>query len=114
MGQFPVISVSLKDVAGADYETASILLSTTIGNEALRFQYLLDSDRLSEEEKNLYRRLIAVDSSGQRVFAMTDPVMMGSLKILCTLLEKHFGKKVIVLIDEYDVPLAKANEYGLL
>ena len=112
MGQFPVISVSLKDVAGADYETASILLSTTIGNEALRFQYLLDSDRLSEEEKNLYRRLIAVDSSGQRVFAMTDPVMMGSLKILCTLLEKHFGKKVIVLIDEYDVPLAKANEYG--
>ena len=112
MGQFPVISVSLKDVAGADYETASILLSTTIGNEALRFQYLLDSDRLSEEEKNLYRRLIAVDSSGQRVFVMTDPVMMGSLKILCTLLEKHFGKKVIVLIDEYDVPLAKANEYG--
>ena len=112
MGQFPVISVSLKDVEGADYETASILLGTTIGNEALRFQYLLDSDRLSEEEKNLYRQLITVDPSGQRVFAMTEPVMMGSLKLLCALLEKHFGQKVIVLIDEYDVPLAKANEYG--
>lgn len=112
MGQFPVISVSLKDVEGADYETASILLGTTIGNEALRFQYLLDSDRLSEEEKNLYRQLITVDLSGQRVFAMTEPVMMGSLKLLCALLEKHFGQKVIVLIDEYDVPLAKANEYG--
>lgn len=112
MGQFPVISVSLKDVEGTDYETASILLGTTIGNEALRFQYLLDSDRLSEEEKNLYRQLITVDPSGQRVFAMTEPVMMGSLKLLCALLEKHFGQKVIVLIDEYDVPLAKANEYG--
>lgn len=112
MGKFPVVSVSLKGVNGADYETARALMCAVIGNEAMRFQFLLEDDKLTEREKQQYEQLINVDMSGKESFAMSDSVLMGSLKTLSVLLWKHYGRKAIILIDEYDVPLAKASGQG--
>lgn len=112
MGKFPVVSISLKSVNGADYPTARSLMCLTIGKEAMKFYDLLASDRLTDEDKEVYRQLINVDSTGQGVYAMSDTTLMGSLNTLSALLEKHYGSKVVILIDEYDVPLAKANEQG--
>lgn len=111
MGKFPVISITLKGVNGADYATARALMCSVIGNEALRFyDLLINSNRLNEIEKKQYKQLIMVDTSNAESFIMSDSVLMGSLKILSTLLRKHYEQKIIILIDEYDVPLAKANE----
>ncbi len=112
MGQFPVIFVSLKGVKGNDYHTARAMMSSVIGMEAMRFRFLAASEKLSEDEKKLYGKLTMVDETGQESFQMPDSVLMESLKTLSMLLHKHYGKKVILLIDEYDVPLAKANESG--
>lgn len=112
MGRYPVILISLKGVNGADYSTARALLCSVIGNEAMRFQFLLHDDRLSEIEKALYKQIVNIDQSGGGRFLMSDDILMGSLKTLSMLLEKHYGQKVIVLVDEYDVPLSKANEQG--
>ena len=112
MGKYPVISVSLKGINGADYSTARALMCSVLGNEAMRFQFLLDDERLTDREKEQYSQLVCMDREGQAVFSMPDAVLMGGLKTLSVLLEKHYGEKVIVLIDEYDVPLAKANEQG--
>ncbi|MCD8155658.1 MAG: ATP-binding protein [Clostridiales bacterium] len=112
MGQFPVIFISLKTAHGNSYEFAKNELCTIIANEALRFRFLLDSDKLYEEEKSLYRQLIHVDTSLKSAFAMSEATITSSLKTLSRLLEKHYGRKVIILIDEYDVPLAKANSAG--
>lgn len=111
MGRYPVISITLKGINGADYPTARSLMCSVIGNEALRFyDLLINSDQLNEIEKKQYKQLIKVDTNNTESFIMPDSVLMGSLKILSTLLQKHYGERVIVLIDEYDVPLAKANE----
>lgn len=112
VGRYPVILISLKGVNGADYSTARALLCSVIGNEAMRFQFLLHDDRLSEIEKALYKQIVNIDQSGGGRFLMSDDILMGSLKTLSMLLEKHYGQKVIVLVDEYDVPLSKANEQG--
>lgn len=111
MGRFPVISLTLKGINGADYSTARSLMCSVVGNEALRFyDLLINSDQLNDIEKKRYEQLIKVDTNNTESFIMPDSVLMGSLKTLSTLLQKHYGEKVIVLIDEYDVPLAKANE----
>jgi len=110
MGKFPVISISLKSVDGADYENARSDLCSEIGREALRFNFLLESGRLTETEKGMYKKLVNVDPEHPDYFKMSDDVIKGSLSVLSSLLQKHFGKKVIILIDEYDVPLAKASE----
>lgn len=110
MGQYPVISISLKDVNGSDYRMARSLLCSVIGSEAMRFQFLLEDERLSEKEKWLYEQLTHVGAPGEANFVMDDSVLTGSLRTLSELLEKYYGRKVILLIDEYDVPLAKANE----
>lgn len=112
MGQFPVISISLKGTGASDFETARALMCSVIGNEALRFLFLLDSDRLSEQEKEMYRKLVNVAPDSPDNFEMSDDVLMRSLRTLSELLQRHFEKKTIILIDEYDVPLAKANEEG--
>ena len=112
MGQFPVISISLKGTGASDFETARALMCSVIGNEALRFLFLLDSDRLSEQEKEMYRKLVNVAPDSPDNFDMSDDVLMRSLRTLSELLQRHFEKKTIILIDEYDVPLAKANEEG--
>ncbi|MCD8348269.1 MAG: ATP-binding protein [Lachnospiraceae bacterium] len=110
MGHFPVISISLKTVHGINYEFAKNELCTVIANEALRFRFLLDSDKLYDEDKDLYRQLIKVDETLKSAFAMSEATITSSLNTLSRLLEKYYERKVIILIDEYDVPLAKANE----
>lgn len=112
MGKFPVVSVSFKSVNGVDYASARTMMTSIIGYEALRFQFLQDSDHLTAKEKNIYRQLIQVDSESREIFSMSDATLMGSLKTLSMLLQKHYGQKAIILIDEYDVPLAKASEKG--
>ena len=112
MGKYPVVSITLKGVNGADYPTARSLMCSVIGEEALRFYGLLDSVRLTAPEKEMYRKLIHVAPEMPDNFDMSDDVLMRSLRTLSILLEKHYGQKVIILIDEYDVPLAKANEQG--
>lgn len=112
MGQFPVISVTLKGVDARSFEDARAALGTVIGNEALRFRFLLDSGRLSKEEKLRYRNLITIDRSGRQEFAMSEETLRGSLLLLSQLLCAHYGQKVILLIDEYDVPLDKAQHAG--
>ncbi len=113
MGKFPVISISLKGVDAFGYATARSLMCATIGNEALRFyDALTTSKQLNPVEKKRYEALITIDTSGKEDFVMSDAVLMGSLKILCELLHKHYGQKAILLIDEYDVPLDKAFQSG--
>ena len=108
MGQFPVISITLKNVEESDFQKAVNALRSVIGTEAMRFSFLEESDRLTENEKNQYRALVRVGEGGD--FTMKESVLQASLKTLSLLLEKHYKKKVVILIDEYDVPLAKANE----
>ena len=112
MGKFPVISISLKSVDGLNFESASVALRTVIGNEAGRFRFLRNSDRLTDDEKEAYAQLTEVGSSQGGVYTMTGKMAEASLQTLSQLLEKHFGQKVILLIDEYDVPLDKAFQTG--
>ena len=110
MGQFPVISITLKSVDGLSYQKAWNALRSVIGEEAMRFQFLEESDKLTENEKNRYRALVNVGIEGD--FTMKESAMLTSLKVLSQLLAKHYGKKVILFIDEYDVPLDKAFQNG--
>ncbi len=112
MGKFPVVSVSLKGVNGIDFETARAMMCAAIGKEAMRFQFLENSDKLTEKEKAMYHQLTTVDAQQRESFIMPDSVLKESLQTLSMLLQKHYERKVIILIDEYDVPLAKANENG--
>ena len=112
MGKFPVISISLKSVDGLNFESASVALRTVIGNEAGRFRFLRNSDRLTDDEKEAYAQLTEVGSSQGGVYTMTGKMAEASLQTLSQLLEKHFSQKVILLIDEYDVPLDKAFQAG--
>ena len=93
MGQFPVILISLKGVNGTDYGTARSLMCSVVGNEAMRFQFLADAEKLTDREKELYKQIVRTDTEGRGSFAMPDAVLMGSLKTLSQLLEKHYGKK---------------------
>ena len=112
MGKFPVISISLKSVGGLNFKAALAALTNMIGKEAMRFQFLLESERLSETEKDSYQRLIKVGTTSEAIYDMTDAALIGSLQTLSLLLEKHYGQKAILLIDEYDVPLDKAFQGG--
>jgi hypothetical protein len=109
MGKFPVISITLKGVEGATYESACTAFKSVIGNEAMRFNFLLDSDKLNDDEKEKYK---AVKKTTGCVFTMDEDTLIDSLKTLCGLLYKHYGRKAVLLIDEYDVPLDKAFQYG--
>lgn len=102
--KFPVVSVSLKGINGATYEEARRFLIKTINEEARRLSVLSDSTELDETDHELLTQLKKKE--------MTNDSLVYSIRELTELLEKHYGSKVIVLIDEYDVPLAKANENG--
>ena len=112
MGKFPVISISLKSVDGRNFDSALAALKTVIGDEARRFDFLRTSSRLSENEKESYACLIKTGSGEDGLYAMTENMAASSLKTLSLLLEKHYGQKAILLIDEYDVPLDKAFQAG--
>lgn len=103
-GKFPVVSVSLKGINGATYEEARRFLIKTINEEARRLSVLSDSTELDETDHELLTQLKKKE--------MTNDSLVYSIRELTELLEKHYDRKVIVLIDEYDVPLAKANENG--
>ncbi|MDE6518490.1 MAG: AAA family ATPase, partial [Acetatifactor sp.] len=110
--KYPVISISLKDVGARTYESACSLLRSIVGNEAMRFLFLKESSCLSDEEKRQYERLITIGTNEQPQFLMSDDVLTDSLLTLCKFLHRHYGQKVILLIDEYDVPLDKAQQFG--
>ena len=112
MGKFPVISISLKSVDGRNFESASVALRTLIENEARRFDFLRNSANLSNDDKNIYAQLTEAGYEQGGFYAMTEGMAAASLQTLSQLLEKHYGQKVILLIDEYDVPLDKAFQAG--
>lgn len=104
MGKYPVMFVSLKGINAATYEKAFDFAVRIMKDLASTTQFLLESESLSDYDKLEYKELL---DSG-----MSEAVFCGGLKKLSGLLEKHYGTKVILLIDEYDVPLAKAFENG--
>jgi len=110
MGKFPVISISLKNAASDSFSSAKEMLCSIIGQEALRFPFLSESDRLSETERRQYNAMIYVGSDG--VFSMKDSLLKNSLLLLTRFLQKHYEQKTILLIDEYDVPLDYAYRSG--
>ena len=110
MGKFPVISISLKEVGGENFEAAKRILRSVIGDEAVRFSFLSESDRLTAIERQQYAKLVGLDSQGE--YAMSDEVLSKSLLTLSRFLHKHYGQSTIILIDEYDVPLDKAYLAG--
>lgn len=103
-GKYPVVSISLKGINGTTYEEARGFLVKTINEEARRLSFLSESTKLDETEQELLNQLKKKE--------MSNDSLVYSIRELTELLEKHYEKKVIVLIDEYDVPLAKANENG--
>lgn len=109
MGKYPVIFLSLKDVDGLKYENAKYRIMELIGREAERYFFLGDSDRLSENEKEQYKAVIALQNGK---YFMDENVLTSSLRLLSHLLFKHYGEKTVILIDEYDVPLDKAFQNG--
>ena len=104
MGKYPVVSISLKSIHADSYAKAKAQLIKLVNREARRVQFLLDSDRLTAVDKALFGELLDRE--------MEEDTLVSSLQELTELLEIHFGQQVIVLIDEYDVPLAKANQNG--
>ena len=104
MGKYPVISISLKGINAATYEDAFDFAVRIMKKVARNVQFLLGSDALSDYDKLEYKELLNNN--------MSEAAFCGGLKILSELLEKHYGTKVVLLIDEYDVPLAKAFENG--
>lgn len=109
MGKYPVIFLSLKSVEGLKFADARYRIIELIGREAQRFEFLAESDRLSNNEKAQYKALIALDNGK---YSMDDDILVSGLQMLSHLLYKHYGKKTVILIDEYDVPLDKAFQNG--
>ncbi len=110
MGKFPVISITLKGATGENFEDAKVMFRRIVGNEAMRFQFLLESDRISDIERSQYKKIISTDNTG--AFTMSDDLLKDSLRMLSQFLQKHYGQSTVMLIDEYDVPLDKAYQAG--
>ena len=110
MGKFPVISITLKGATGESFEDAKVMLRRIIGKEAMRFRFLLESDRIDDAERSQYEALVSMDKTG--AFTMSDELLKDSLQTLSQLLQRHYGQSVVMLIDEYDVPLDKAYQSG--
>lgn len=104
MGKFPVISISLKSVEGMNFDDARAMFAQIITNEARRHSYLMNSNHLEEYEKQNFEALLTGN--------LTDDSLKNSLWFISLLLYKHHNQKVVILIDEYDVPLSKAYDYG--
>lgn len=107
LGQYPVIFLSLKGVEGLSFSEARRRCIQLIKREAERFYVLKDSQRLLDIDKKKYRELLEMKDQPEEV-----DIIISSIKTLSDLLYKQYGKKVVILIDEYDVPLDKAFQYG--
>ncbi len=105
MGKYPVVSISLKDAGGEDFQTAYETLCTIISEEAARLDFLMESDKVMQYDKAKLQRL-----AENRIEKPAE--LHNSLKLLTRLLRRHFQTAAIVLIDEYDVPLDKAYQNG--
>lgn len=105
MGKYPVVSISLKDVEGTNFQIAYDMLGAVISEEAGHHEFLLESHKLSQNDKKKLLRLLEGDFE-------KEAYLYNSLRLLTELLFKHYGIPVIVLIDEYDVPLDKAYQDG--
>ena len=106
LGKYPVIFISFKDVDGLRFDNARSNLINKIGTEAERFSFLLDSNHLSQNEKDKYSALISLEKGE---YTMNETMLSSSLNLLSSLIYKHFNKKVIILIDEYDVPCTRLS-----
>ena len=109
MGKYPVIFLSLKGVEGLTYEEAFEAFVRIMGKEINRVSFLADSDKLTQIEREQYKGL-TIMKNGRLAFDKEK--LISSLQLLSQLLYKHYGKKVVILIDEYDVPLDKAFQNG--
>ena len=109
MGKYPVIFLSLKGVEGSSFDDARYMITEIIGKEAERFRFLECSEALSENDKDRYRAII---SQCDGKYMMDAQLLVSCLQSLSQLLCTHYGKKTIILIDEYDVPLDKAFQNG--
>lgn len=109
MGKYPVIFLSLKGVEGLTYEEAFEAFVRIMGKEINRVSFLADSDKLTQIEREQYKGL-TIMKNGRLAF--DKEMLISSLQLLSQLLYKHYGKKVVILIDEYDVPLDKAFQNG--
>ena len=110
LGKFPVISITLKGATGRTFDEAKSMLRNIIGNEAMRYQFLMQSEHLTEIERKQYAKILSLNDDGE--FAMSDVLLKSSLFTLSQFLKKHYGQDIIMLIDEYDVPLDKAYQSG--
>lgn len=106
-GQYPVIFLSLKDVEGLSFSEAKRKCIQLIKREAERFYGLKNSERLLDIDKKNYCRLLDMTVQEE-----DSDIVSSSIKMLSALLYKHYGKKTVILIDEYDVPLDKAFQHG--
>ncbi len=109
MGKYPVIFLSLKGVEGLTYEEAFEAFVRIMGKEVNRVSFLADSDKLTQIEREQYKGL-TIMKNGRLAFDKEK--LVSSLQLLSQLLYKHYGKKAVILIDEYDVPLGKAFQNG--
>ena len=110
MGQYPVIDISLKDVTGKTFEIAYKNFAKEISKLAEKYRYLLNSPKLDEEDKDKLSKILKVEFL--REFENSD-YLTGSLSIIATALYKEYGKYPVLLIDEYDVPLANASYHDI-
>ena len=111
MGQFPVISITLKDVLGDDFESAYLKLAEVVSTKANEFSFLKESPYLNEMEKAKFN-LLCDEIYLKKADKQAISYVTSAIKSLSLMLYKHFNKQVYILIDEYDVPLAKAQEHG--
>jgi len=109
MGKYPVIFLTLKNVDSLDFQEAKQRFVDLIGTEAARFRFLLDSNRLTSDDKERYKAIISIENGA---YSMSSQVFTRSLKTLSELLNKYYDQKTVILIDEYDVPLDKAFQQG--
>lgn len=109
MGKYPVIFLSLKGVEGLTYEEAFEAFVRIMGKEINRVSFLADSDKLTQIEREQYKGLTIIKNGR---LAFDKEKLISSLQLLSQLLYKHYGKKTVILIDEYDVPLDKAFQNG--
>lgn len=109
MGRFPVVFLTLKGVDGLTFEKATNKLIRIVALEAERFIFLKNSDKLTDNEKQRYCALVKMQDGK---YAMDEDTLESALQTLSELLYRHYGQKVVILVDEYDVPLDKAYQNG--